>query len=374
MSLRYRSLILPGLFWASAAYNMAVVSFTTGNIKGALHLSTAYGNLLIGLLTSITLIGWFFGSVIFGHLSDKVGRRKIVIIALPLHVLSTALMYFANSYWEFFILRLLAGIGFGMTIPTLSALISEKAPAEIRGRMVVLLDSFWTYGWIFSALVSMFYTSSLWRVYYLTSLMWLLLLPFSRILPETVVTGREKVHMAEILKYRHTYVLWGIWFIMAMSYYGIFSWLPTIMEKNYPLLTSRVFVFTTYLFQIPGYFSAAYLIEKIERRYVLFLFMLLTSIGAYMFIAGLVIPGAVMISFFDLGAWGAIYAITPELYPSRIKGSGAGAANSVGRVGGLIGPLIKGFFPDFTLFLIFTFSLFGGSLLSLLLPSKGRND
>ena len=77
-----------------------------------------------------------------------------------------------------------------------------------------------------------------------------------------------------------------------------------------------------------------------------------------------------MLSFFDLGAWGALYAVTPELYPSRIKGTGSGAANSVGRIGGLIGPLMRVLFNDVGLFLLFTFSLLIGALSSLLLPSK----
>ncbi len=376
MSLRYRNLLLPGLFWASAAYNMAVVSFTTAGIKEALNLeANPSANLLVGLLTSITLIGWFFGSLIFGHLSDKLGRRKIVVIGLPLEVFSTAAMFAANSYIAFLLLRFLAGVGFGMILPTLSALVSEKAPAERRGRMVVLLDSFWTYGWILSALASLFIRSPpTWRYYYLTSLLWLLLLPFSLSIPESAPARRERISIAQILKYRHTYVLWGVWFIMAMSYYGIFMWLPEIMRHSYPILTSKLFVFTSYLFQIPGYFLAAYLIEKIGRRYVLFAFMLLTSLAAYLFLSGALLPGAAMLSFFDLGAWGALYAVTPELYPSKLKGTGAGAANSVGRIGGLIGPLIKGFFSNMVLFAIFTVALLVGSLLSLLLPAREEKN
>ncbi len=371
-SMRYRNLVLPGLFWASSAYNMAVVSFTTLAIKNALNLeNNPSGNFLVGLLTSITLIGWFFGSLIFGYLSDKLGRRKIVIIGLPLQVLATAAMFLADTYLAFLLLRFFAGVGFGMILPTLSALVSEKAPEKVRGRMVVLLDSFWTYGWILSSLASIFLaTPSWWRYYYLSSLLWLLLLLFSMHIPESAPAKRERVPVAMVLKYRHTYVLWGIWFIMAMSYYGIFSWLPEIVKESYPIIASRVFVFITYLFQIPGYFLAAYLIEKIGRRYVLFIFILLTSVAAFLFRSGIVVLGAIMLSFFDLGAWGALYAVTPELYPSKVKGTGSGAANSVGRVGGLIGPLIKGAFSNTALFGIFTFSLFLGSLLSLLLPSQ----
>ena len=49
-----------------------------------------------------------------------------------------------------------------------------------------------------------------------------------------------------------------------------------------------------------------------------------------------------LLSFFNLGAWGALYAYTPEQYPAVIRGTGAGMAAAVGRVGGIFGPLLVG--------------------------------
>jgi len=105
--------------------------------------------------------------------------------------------------------------------------------------------------------------------------------------------------------------------------------LPNIFSENFPLITSTFFIFITYLAQIPGYFTAGFLVEKIGRRYVIFTFMLFTGLSAYLFITNLFtlsLIGAFLLSFFDLGAWGALYAITPELYPKNIKGTGAGLA------------------------------------------------
>jgi putative MFS transporter len=367
--MRYKGLIVPGLFWAATAYNMAVVTFTTGNIIGSLGVDKFW----TGMLVSITLIGWFFGSFIFGYLSDKFGRRKIVLMATPIHVIATALMFFAFNYWIYFVLRFIAGMGFGIILPILSALVSENASPEIRGRLVVLLDSFWTYGWVAASFVAYLLLPRLgdyWKYYYLIALIWLLPLLLWKYLPESgFISKKRKVDISSILKNPSTYALWILWFAMAFGYYGMFVWLPKIFSENYPVLKSTEFIFLTYLFQIPGYFTAAYLIEKIGRKPVLFIFMFITALSSYIFITSAAILGAILISFFDMGAWGAIYAYTPELYTDNVRGTGAGFANSAGRIGGIIGPLIPGFFASwFEPFIIYTLVMLLASFLTFALP------
>ncbi len=377
--MRYRGLIVPGLFWASISYNMAVVTFTTGNIINELNLGQdSYGKLMVGFLVSITLIGWFFGSFIFGYLSDKFGRRSIIIAATPVHIIATALMFLASSYWVYFLLRFIAGMGFGIVLPILSTLVSESSDMEIRGRMVVLLDSFWTYGWIFASFMSLMLLPRLgthWKIYYLIAIFWVFLVFLYKYLPESVKTKRKKVGAIYILNQPHTYALWIIWFAMAFSYYGMFVWLPKIFSEEYPLLKSTQFIFISYLFQVPGYFTSAYLIEKIGRRKVLFLFMIFTALSSYLFITRATLFGAILISFFDLGGWGALYAYTPELYPQKVRGSGAGFANSIGRIGGIIGPLVPGFFTGwFEPFIIFTLVMLISSFLSFALPETMKRN
>ena len=373
--MRYRNLVISGLLWASVAYNMGVVTFTTKNIISSFNVDKT----LAGLLVSITLIGWFFGSLIFGYVSDRYGRKKIVIWATLLHITATALMAASLSYELFLVLRFLAGMGFGMVLPVLSAWVSEGAPENVRGRMVVLLDSFWTYGWIIASLIAYLYLPALgennWNMYYLVSLVWLIAVPLAIKLPEVEV--RKGGKFREVLAFRHTYPLWAIWFAMAFSYYGMFVWLPKIFSEQLPLLKSYQFIFLTYLAQIPGYFTAAYLVEKIGRRYVIFSFMILTALSAYLFITNLYalsLTAAFLLSFFDLGAWGALYAITPELYPGKVKGTGAGLASSAGRIGGIIGPLIPGFLSWFSSFMVYTLLLLTASFLVFIIPETMKRN
>ncbi len=371
--MKIKHLIMAGLLWAAVSYNMGVVTFTTKNIIDSLGISRT----LAGMLVSITLVGWFFGSLVFGYASDRYGRKKIVIIASTTQILATGAMAFSHTYSLFLALRFIAGMGFGMVLPVLSAWVSESAMPENRGRMVVLLDSFWTYGWVAASLAAYLYLPAIgenWQSYYLLAFIWLIFVPLAMKLPEVKI-AQEKQPINALLKYRHTYALWGLWFAMAFSYYGIFVWLPRIFATQYPVMKSYEFIFLTYLAQIPGYFTAAYLVEKIGRRWVIFSYMLITGLSAYLFITNfmaLSLSAAFLLSFFDLGAWGALYAITPELYPKNLKGTGAGAASSVGRIGGIIGPLIPGFMPWLSSFAVFTILLIGAAFLAFLLPeTKG---
>lgn len=124
-------------------------------------------------------------------------------------------------------------------------------------------------------------------------------------------------------------------------------WLPTVMVmKGFSLVKSFQYVLVMTLAQLPGYFTAAYFIEKFGRKFVLVSYLLLTAVFAVWFgsaaSAGSLIAAGIGLSFFNLGAWGAMYAYTPELYPTKFRSTGTGLAASFGRVGGVIAPFLVG--------------------------------
>jgi len=143
---------------------------------------------------------------------------------------------------------------------------------------------------------------------------------------------------------RRTLMLWILWFGMVFSYYGIFTWLPTILADTFKLVDAFQYNLVITLAQVPGYFTAAWLVERLGRRITLSAFLVGSAAGAFLFRNAsstweLIVYGS-LISFFALGAWGVIYTYTPELYPTRIRGWGAGLAAAVGRIGGILGPYI----------------------------------
>ena len=141
-----------------------------------------------------------------------------------------------------------------------------------------------------------------------------------------------------------TAALWVVWFSINFAYYGAFIWLPTLLVADgFSLVRSFGFTLVITLAQLPGYAVAAYLIERWGRRPTLAVFLLGSAVGAAMFAAAdgetAVLVTGMVLSFFNLGAWGALYAVTPEVYPTVLRATGAGAAAGFGRLASITAPL-----------------------------------
>jgi MFS transporter, putative metabolite:H+ symporter len=100
------------------------------------------------------------------------------------------------------------------------------------------------------------------------------------------------------------------------------------------------------LAQIPGYALPAYGVERWGRRPTLMAFLVLSAVGCFLYViasAPAAIAGATLLmSFAFLGAWGALYAFTPEIYPTRLRATGIGAGGAMARLGGLLAPSAVG--------------------------------
>jgi putative MFS transporter len=143
---------------------------------------------------------------------------------------------------------------------------------------------------------------------------------------------------------RRTVTLWVVWFAVNFSYYGAFIWLPTLLfDSGFSLVRSFEYTLIITLAQLPGYALSALLVERWGRRPTLVTFLLGSALSAGLF-AGAdgstqVLVAGSLLSFFNLGAWGALYAVTPELYPTRLRGTGAGSAAAFGRLASILAPL-----------------------------------
>jgi putative MFS transporter len=147
---------------------------------------------------------------------------------------------------------------------------------------------------------------------------------------------------------RTSLMLWILWMAITFSYYGFFTWIPTLLVKQGMTITKSFgYSLIIYLAQIPGYYSAAFLTERLDRKWTIVLYLLLGGVAAF-FLSGARDAAAITmsgfcLSFFMNGTYAGIYAYTPELYPTSIRSTGTGVASSFGRVGGLAAPLIIGF-------------------------------
>lgn len=424
-----RLLLGSGVGWALDAMDVGLISY----VMAALAAEWQLDNGQLGWIGSIGFVGMMLGASLGGLAADRFGRRNVFALTLLVYGLATGMAAFSTGVAMLMVLRLVVGLGLGAELPVASTLVSEYAPTAIRGRMVVWLESFWALGWILAALIGYLVVPHSfggwpgWRWALLIGVVpTLYALVVRHGLPESVrflesigktraaeeavrrfelgsgvtpavsldtavehtpVTVIEESqgprhHLFDPNHRRSTVGLWLVWFFVNLSYYGAFTWMPTLLfRQGHDLVRSFGYTLVITLAQVPGYAAAAWLIEVWGRRPTLASFLLGSGASALLFgmqdsSAGIMVFGA-LLSFFNLGAWGALYAIGPEIYPTTLRGTGTGAASAVGRIAAIISPLlvplllVGGTTLVFTVFAV-SFVIAAGS--ALLLPERRRQQ
>lgn len=372
---RNKLLGLAGTGWMFDAMDVGILSFVIAAIAIDWNLTPSE----MGWIGSVNSIGMAVGAFGFGLLADRIGRKTVFMATLVLFSVASGLSALTMTLTAFLSLRFLVGAGLGGELPVASTLVSESVEAKERGRVVVLLESFWAAGWLLAALIAYFVIPSFgWRVaLIITALPAFYAIYLRRNLPDSPkfeAAGEPRqsawAKMGAIWSpqyARRTLMLWIVWFTVVFSYYGMFLWLPSVMVlKGFSMIQSFGYVLLMTLAQLPGYFSAAWLIERAGRKFVLATYLLGTAASALFFgnaetLTLLLVSGA-LLSFFNLGAWGALYAYSPEQYPTAIRATGSGTAAAVGRIGGIFGPLLVGWLlaADYGFGLIF--AIFCGAI------------
>ncbi len=367
---KQKLLTIAGLGWLFDAMDVGLLSFVLAALANDWQLTSK----TIAWIGSVNSIGMAVGAFLFGMLADRFGRKIIFIVTLLLFSIASGLTALTTGITFFLILRFFIGLGLGGELPVASTLVAESVEPHERGKIIVLLESFWAFGWIIAAIIGYFIiTDHGWRIAMLISALPAFYAVYLRIsLPDSPHYSEPKTQSKMInnltmllgKEYRKsTLMLWIVWFCVVFSYYGMFLWLPSVVIlKGFDLVKSFEYVLIMTLAQLPGYFTAAWLIDRVGRKFVLITYLLGTTISAYFFgiaetVIHLILSG-MFLSFFNLGAWGALYAYTPEQYPTTIRATGAGSAAGIGRIGGILGPLMIGYmvsyqFSTSTIFTIF---------------------
>lgn len=377
-------LLLAGIGWMFDAMNQGMVSGVMAAIGMDWNLSPEQ----IGLLGSSGMLGMILGAALSGMAADRWGRKTVVVWTLIIFGVASGLAGFSANYPMLLVLRFCTGFGLGGELPAASTLISEYSPTKIRGRNVILLESFWAWGWILASLVAYLIIP----VYGWRAAFWVGAVPaffaayLKMVMPEsprylekagkgdeadrlvsvmeheagfepfklkkesskTSKEAKNRLSLAELWskKYiRSTLVLWTIWIGINFGYYGFVLWTPSLLvAQGFNLVKSFEFTLIMSLAQLPGYFSAAYLVERIGRKWVLAIYFAGTALAAWLFghagSTGQVLFFGCLLYFFSLGAWGCVYAYTPEVYPTVARASGSGWAAAFGRIGAFVAPLI----------------------------------
>ena len=149
-SFQYKLLMVTGLGWLFDSMDTGLIAFVLPVLTKDWGLSPAQA----GWIGSIGLIGMALGAVLAGTVADRIGRKKVFTITVLLYSISTGLCALAWSYESLLVFRFLVGFGLGGELPVAATLMSEYAPSHLRGRFIVLLESFWGVGWLVAACIA----------------------------------------------------------------------------------------------------------------------------------------------------------------------------------------------------------------------------
>lgn len=399
----WRLLVLIGSGIAFEALDTALIAFVLAKMIGSWNVTPVQ----MGYIGSAALVGMCLGAICSGTLADRIGRKAMFAATLAVYSVGTALCAFSWNLESLLCFRFIVGFGVGGQPPVANAMMSEYAPAKHRGKMLVLQNCSWAVGWLVASLISYMVIPKFgWQIAFVIGAAPALLVAYVyKIMPESamylVSKGRYQEAHEEVAKIerelgvpvgeppkpseipvvttgktinffdlwsptfvRRTVCLWILWFGIVFAYYGMFTWLPSLLVKGgFDLVKSFEYMMWMTLAQVPGYFAAAYLVDKIGRRATLGSFLAVTAVAAFMFggaksVAEIMLWGC-MISFFNLGAWGICHAYSAEQYPTYARATGVGWAAAFGRTGGIIAPIIVGWLmtgPDKipTVFMMFT--------------------
>ena len=260
-------LVASGIGWAFDAMDVGLVSFVVAAIAADPHFNLTPTEK--SWVLSIGFVGMAIGAAVGGFIADRVGRKTVFTATLIIFGIANGAMALSWSLGMLLGARLIIGLGLGAELPVASTLVSEFSPTKQRGRMTVLLESFWAVGWIIAAIIGYFVIPNTgdwgWRWALAIGALPLLYAIVTRVhIPESVrfleAKGREdeaekavryfeeaggvapvtspkgkplpKIKTRELFGSKYlarTIAIWATWFFVNFSYYGAFTWMPSLL-------------------------------------------------------------------------------------------------------------------------------------------------
>ncbi|HFK6199151.1 MFS transporter [Listeria monocytogenes] len=347
-------------------------------------------NTIIGFIGSSAMFGMMFGAIFLSFLADKVGLKKLLIVSIFIFNFFIILASFTSSGLMFGICRFMAGVGSGGATPIVISLLNEYSPKKSKAKMVAVAITGNQVGGMLAPLVALNVMPTLgWRPVLYFSFLPLILIPvFIKIIPESALWLQRNNKTEELNKilvkidsnyeekleeigntiddsiekkpakvsylrlFTPRYFI-GTVLITLMAICGLMTingvnvWLPQVMASNgYELGPSLIFSIVLNLGTLIGTLIWAVTIDKIGYRVSLPIIYVIGSISLfgmgirvnlivlYLFVA--------LIGAFAFAAHSLLNTFIAQYYPSEIRTTGVGFANSTGRIGGMLGPIVGG--------------------------------
>lgn len=322
-----------------------------------------------------------------GTLSDKLGRKKTIMICVVIFSSFTFLGAFATNPVEFGILRFLAGLGIGGVMPNVVALMTEYAPKRIRSTLVALMFSGYAIGGMTSALLGAWLVPQFgWKIMFYIAIIPLVALPLIwKFLPESLMylTNKKEIEQTRTIVQKispsqqlngdtefvlnevtkgdeapvkalfqqgrmfSTFMFWIAFFMCLLMVYALGSWLPKLMiQAGYSLGASMIFLFALNIGGMIGAIGGGALADRFHIKKVVTIMFICGA--AALILLGFNSPQIVLYTLIavagaaTIGSQILLYTFVAQYYPSTVRSTGMGWASGIGRIGAIVGPVLTG--------------------------------
>jgi benzoate transport len=353
----WKALFGSGLGYAMDGFDLLILGFMLRYISADLHLTqTQAASLVTG-----TLVGAVVGGIVFGMLSDRFGRVRILTWTIVVFAVFTGLCALAQGYWDLLTYRTLAGVGLGGEFGIGMALVAETWPASMRARASSYVGLGWQLGVLAAAIVTPILLPIIgWRGMFAVGVFPAVAAYFIRHSlhePELFVQKVENVSEHKnslkllVKDVETTKLSIGMSILCSVQnfgYYGVMIWLPSYLSSRFGfgLTQSAVWTAMTIAGMAVGIFAFGHIADRVGRRPAFFAYMLFAAIMVVVYSRltdpmALLIAGAVM-GFFVNGMLGGYGALMSELYPTAARATAQNVLFNIGRAVGGFGPLVVG--------------------------------
>ncbi|MFE7169815.1 MFS transporter [Streptomyces sp. NPDC057616] len=381
-----RTVLLCGLVMLLDGFDTQAINYMAPAITQDWGVSKA----TMATIFSAALVGLMIGYLLLAPLSDRFGHKRPVMAGVALFSLSTLVSVWAQSPDQLMILRFITGIGLGAATPSTIALIAEYSPKRLRASLVLAIYCGFSLGFVAANYVAGWLIPAYgWRsVFVAGAVLPLALLPvlawqlpesasyllrrrenarayalvrrIDPTLPETDTVRIEtessdpgkRVRVTELLSGRQllgTVLLWLVFALNLAMFYGLQSWLPTILtERGYSAGTLATAASMTTIGGIAIAFAVGPAMDRLGA-YGSLSALYFTGCG-FLVLMGLVLGSPVwmvlaaifLIGCTISGGQKSVIALAAAFYPEEVRSTGIGWALGIGRVGGIVGPMIVG--------------------------------
>lgn len=328
-----------------------------------------------GIIFSIFLIGWAIGGITFGILADRFGRTKVLIATIIIYAVFTGAAALSQDWWHLAIYRFLTALGIGGEWAAGAAIVAETWPEDKRAKAAGILQSAWAAGFFLAATVNLALKDAYgWRGLFLVGILPAFVALFVRWWvkePErwTHAHRGKAIPISAIFEgdlRRATLVGSALSFVAVFGLWGSTNWAPTLVHElpefkgQDPSVHTKNVSYAIMALNagaIFGYLGFGPLADRFGRR-TTFAFMCVGSL--LMLPTTYLLPesysGVLMLlpilGFFNNGIFSGFPIYLPELYPTRLRATGAGFCFNAGRVLASASPFLTGW-------LVTTFGTFG---------------